>query len=968
MPDGTTTSNEYSINDDAFGRRETHTAVDANRHATQRRFDAFGRLHQVIEFAGNCGWFGVSCGGAWQTHYSEVSRTRYSYDSLDQLITVQDAQNNETAITYDTLGQKTRMHDPDMGIWRYGYHPSGTLAWQTDANGQTTNFGYDALDRLTTQVPLPRFSDEFNTNQAAAWNWSPHQTVPHNDGGEPVVRSVGTGTGWQASFARSSFALTHGQRMTVRFKLESLTTQAHFVIEADDPTLRRFGVVVQGTSLVVQTATNGTSTLAYPATLLTNVQPNRWYVLDIAVDDVTGFGVRVADASNPTIQGSFRTPMPRGHAWRFVHYIWSSAALLDTYHEFAGPVLYTGYDDTTAPNHGRGRRTSTCVSDMVHCIVFQRWEYDARGRVTFAGQNVNGPFHHYRATYDSADRRLSTTYEPTNEVVTQSYDAAGRGNGLCTTLGGCYVQNASYTALNQPQIWNFGNGVVQTWHYDAPMARTGRIQLGSAPNTGGFFDLHYTYDAVGNLRTYYNQYWQTTLTYGYDHRDRLTSVMSSGGSLPTNETTTYDVLGNIRTKNGVTYTYPDAGQARPHAVTQVGAHPYSYDANGNVLSGGGRTYRWSVGNQPLQISHAGGSEAYLYDADGQRAARAQNGQVHYFFGGVWEQVGSEARPLYMLDGQVVAQRASHGVTYLHRDRLGSVAMITGTETSGVEYDAWGVQRFAGLHATTLNYTGQRRDKETGLLYYNARYYDPVLGRFISPDSVVPGDASGGMAGVALKPLTVDFHEPGFVATLNGENQLPFWFEMTGEQQREAGSPWGPANPQSLNRYAYVQNNPLRWTDPTGHWTISINIGGELFAGAGGRGQYSIVIDGTGEIAGTYSVGMTGHVNIGGSFGPTVTITNAPSVYDLQGKSVSLGVHLGQVADVNVEALTFKSNDIRYYGGTVGTSATLKGIPIDVYGAGDHTEIVFRANPIRFLENVYNEGYNRLRQSAGIPMP
>jgi RHS repeat-associated protein len=59
---------------------------------------------------------------------------------------------------------------------------------------------------------------------------------------------------------------------------------------------------------------------------------------------------------------------------------------------------------------------------------------------------------------------------------------------------------------------------------------------------------------------------------------------------------------------------------------------------------------------------------------------------------------------------------------------------------------------------------------TGLLYYGARYYDPALGRFISADTVVPG----------------------------------------------AG------NPQNLNRYAYVRNNPLRYTDPTGHWTFEEN--------------------------------------------------------------------------------------------------------------------------------------------------
>jgi hypothetical protein len=97
-----------------------------------------------------------------------------------------------------------------------------------------------------------------------------------------------------------------------------------------------------------------------------------------------------------------------------------------------------------------------------------------------------------------------------------------------------------------------------------------------------------------------------------------------------------------------------------------------------------------------------------------------------------------------------------------------------------------------------------------------------LARFVSADTIVPG-ASGGVIGpddAKLTPLTVDFHEPGFVAAVNGENsftlQKGFWFELGNEDRKEAKYQWGPANPQVLNRYAYVLNNPLRYTDPTGH--------------------------------------------------------------------------------------------------------------------------------------------------------
>jgi len=83
----------------------------------------------------------------------------------------------------------------------------------------------------------------------------------------------------------------------------------------------------------------------------------------------------------------------------------------------------------------------------------------------------------------------------------------------------------------------------------------------------------------------------------------------------------------------------------------------------------------------------------------------------------------------------------------------------------LRYKAWGETRYTyGTTPTTYRFTGQREDATIGVYFYNARYYDPALGRFIAPDTLVP--------------------EPG--------------------------------NPQSLNRYAYTLNNPLRYTDPTGH--------------------------------------------------------------------------------------------------------------------------------------------------------
>lgn len=118
--------------------------------------------------------------------------------------------------------------------------------------------------------------------------------------------------------------------------------------------------------------------------------------------------------------------------------------------------------------------------------------------------------------------------------------------------------------------------------------------------------------------------------------------------------------------------------------------------------------------------------------------------------------------------------------------------------------------------TTIGYTGQRRDTGLGsLMFYNARYYSPLLSRFVSADTVVP---NGDKASVI--PLTVDFHEPMFLAGVAEENafmlQNGFWSQLSDRQKEKAKLPWGPQNPQELNRYTYTSNNPLRYTDPSGH--------------------------------------------------------------------------------------------------------------------------------------------------------
>jgi hypothetical protein len=95
---------------------------------------------------------------------------------------------------------------------------------------------------------------------------------------------------------------------------------------------------------------------------------------------------------------------------------------------------------------------------------------------------------------------------------------------------------------------------------------------------------------------------------------------------------------------------------------------------------------------------------------------------------------------------------------------------------------------------------------------------------VSADTIVPGNASGGMAGVALKTLTVSFDEYGFNKRVNRENRFGPLHTLSDKEREQLGNTMGPQNPQALNRYSYVQNNPVKYVDPSGHETCYQGVG------------------------------------------------------------------------------------------------------------------------------------------------
>jgi YD repeat-containing protein len=382
------------------------------------------------------------------------------------------------------------------------------------------------------------------------------------------------------------------------------------------------------------------------------------------------------------------------------------------------PVLpsakYT--DDETGVPNGRGRRTSMHNGPAAGAGHGVTWRYDARGRTTQAAHTVRNATGFVSPkvvgwAYDSGDRVTALTYPTigtTTEVVSYAYDAAWRPTSACTSLGGCYVAGATYTALDQPTAHTVGNNLAQTWTYTNVMARLDGIKVGPDSTR---FHRDYTYDAVGNVATIVDRRLSPTQTqtFGYDRRDRLTSAATSGnGTGAYSETYTYDAIGNLTSKAGTSYAYPAGGanSVRPHAPTTVGGQGYTYDDNGNLLTGGGRTHTWDTQGQAATIAKSGTTEGYTYDADGQRVTRVRGTVTTVYVNGLYEEerTSGKTRLHYPFNGKIIAQRertsagSAGTLLYLHGDHLGSVGLATSTTggvTSRQEFKPWGELRVGG---------------------------------------------------------------------------------------------------------------------------------------------------------------------------------------------------------------------------------------------------------------------------------
>ena len=314
--------------------------------------------------------------------------------------------------------------------------------------------------------------------------------------------------------------------------------------------------------------------------------------------------------------------------------------------------------------------------------------------------------------YDPAGRLLSRV-TANGARLTQQFDA----NGWATQLSQYDAANnlVSQTSYTRDRVGNITSqsdaGGTSSFTLDA-LYRLTQADLPGAAN-----DELFSYDKVGNRKTYTKgslSQGGSTRFYNYTaNTNRLADIRIGSATGTVESSFVHDFEGRLTSQSG------------------IGAKTLTWDAKGRVKTVGAESYSYDP--MDYRIGRSGGSLGNRsYFLEGEHLESEYSGeqlQAKYFRGsGVDELV---AAWMYDTDSKLKP-------FLFHHDQVTSTTAVTGHNggtTQSVKYSAFGqTQSTTGSSPNRLKYTGREEDG-TGLMYYRARYYDPVIGRFISEDSM-----------------------------------------------------------------------------------------------------------------------------------------------------------------------------------------------------------------------------------------
>ena len=791
----------------------------------------------------------------WLDNYHELNfqTTRYTYDVLGNLKGVTDALQNTTAINYDVLGRKTNMTDPDMGYWQYQYDDGGNLITQTDANGTVLGFNYDALNRLLDK----RQSGQAGTVLASYT----YGSVAPNIGYRLRMDDQSGYATW--AYDVRGRVLTETKAITINNASNVFTTNLGY------DALDRVITTTYPTGEVVTQTYNNLGALENVRSANLAGTPDQWYVKNLdynAQGALTlaqvGNNVNTTYTYDPlnfrlktlNVSGLYRLQYGYDNIGNVLS--WTSLYTLPTALTESMQYQYDALDRLTRAIAVTNGYTGTYTYDKIGNINSTTqlgtyfYEADSRGlncaagtqeikphAVSQAGNNTyqydcNGNMTErvdnnvtYQQQWDVENRLIVVTNTNVMSVTRFVYDGDGarvlqiKPDGSQTA----YVSNLLEVEFVPPAApSNLGaaqassSQINLTW-VDNSNNESG-FKIERSPNgSTGWAEID---SVAANITAYSNTNLACNTTYyyrvkaynsaGYSAYTSVASAMTGTCATPpaapsnlsaTAFSTQINLAWTDNSTNETQFEIERTAGIGWSVIASVGVNVTSYTdwPCGNGLAAAQATANGAGVQVPsVVIKPPPGSTTYSYRVRAYNAggysgySNTASATIYCLFYGDAVTTGAPGtlamtlnnppsgqiwKTYYFAGSQAIALRAqgdpvaqNNGVFFLHSDHLGSASLTT--NASGVAaarqlYDAWGNIRASassGTMPTDIGYTGQRADSYIKLVQMGARWYDPEIGRWLSPDSIVP--------------------EPG--------------------------------NPVDLNRYSYTRNNPVKYTDPSGH--------------------------------------------------------------------------------------------------------------------------------------------------------
>jgi RHS repeat-associated protein len=451
-----------------------------------------------------------------------------------------------------------------------------------------------------------------------------------------------------------------------------------------------------------------------------------------------------------------------------------------TYSDSTPTVGYT-YDSGT---NGIGKRTG-----MTDGSGSAAWTFDPMGRLLSERRTIgSGPgiTKTMGATYNLDGSSKTVTY-PSGNVVTITPGDHGWPSTVADTSN-TYASSLTYGPTGMTTGAAYGtSGLVQANTYNDRLQPVSiKAGLPASPALSLSYDYHLGSADNGNIYAISNANASTrSQTFSYDVLNRLQQAHSSSWGIQFN----IDAWGNLIGTSGLTVggvaltnTMPLPSDLTANLVNQPASSLATFNfTGGNLTQDSAHRYIWDGEDR---IASVDGTTTYTYDGDGHRVQKSGSATTLYWGAGPLAESalsGTITSEYIFVGGKRLAKRdiATGAVHYYLSDHLGSsniVVTSAGVVESNVDFYPYGGENTV-TSVQNYKFTGKERDSESGNDYFGARYYASNTGRFMSPDWSAKA-------------------EPVPYAKLD--------------------------NPQSLNLYAYVGNNPESQVDLDGHLAVLTN--------------------------------------------------------------------------------------------------------------------------------------------------